>query len=293
LVAGGDEPALEVTAPRGAVSVGERVPVRVAARGGDGWLWGELEVRAGELGPWEVVERPQPVSGTQPPEWQLVLAPMAVGDQPLPELAVTARPPDGAARTVTPVALPTVTVASVLPPDQEVAPAPLRDPVGAVGFPWEWVAPAALLLAPLAAVVAWWLRRRRAAAAADAAARVPPIIALEALLDELEARVGRAPAAGLCDQLALGLRGYLERRSGEPALEMTSFELRRMARRSRWPDLVQRSLHRTMGVADEVRFARRQVTDAALVEAISCARAAGRGLEQFLAEQEQPQEAAG
>jgi hypothetical protein len=65
---------------------------------------------------------------------------------------------------------------------------------------------------------------------------------------------------------------------------MTSFELRALARSSRWPEEVQRSLHQVMGVADRVRFARLRVADEELRTAISAARGAGRGLEGHLDE---------
>ena len=43
---------------------------------------------------------------------------------------------------------------------------------------------------------------------------------LEALVADLDGRVGRDPADGICDRLAAGLRRFLERRTGEPAEEM-------------------------------------------------------------------------
>ncbi len=282
----GEEPVLEVSAPPGTVSVGDRVPVRVAARGGDGWLWGEVAVEVGELGPWEVVEGPRAIAGARPPAWELVLAPMAVGDQPLPDLRATVRSPDGEARQVGPAGVPTVNVASVLPPDQEVEPAPLRDPVGVHGVPWEWLVPAAVALAPLLLAAAWWWRRTRRSAAGGRALRLPPFEALQALLDELGARVGREPAAGVCDRLAGGVRRYLEERSGAPALEMTSFELRVLARSSGWPEPAQRSLREVTGVVDSVRFARRPVVDGDLRRAIEAAGEAGRVVETFLSERE-------
>jgi hypothetical protein len=289
-VAGAADPSLQVEVSERAVSVGDRVPVRVKGAGAGDWLWGELAVEVPELGPWAVVDPPHAIAGAQPPAWELVLAAMAVGDQPLPTMTVTVRPPDGEPRVVTPTEMPVVTIASVLPPDQEVEPAPLRDPVGARGFPWEWLVPAVLALAPVMAVLVWWLRRRRAGAVDDPARRLPPIDQLEALLEELAARVGRDPAEGVCDQLASSVRCYLERRSGEPAQEMTSFELRGLARSSRWPDPVQRSLQRVMTVADGVRFARVRVADADLRHAIDEARAAGHGLEGHLAERQQSAE---
>jgi hypothetical protein len=181
----------------------------------------------------------------------------------------------------------------VLPADQEVEPAPIRDPVGVHGFPWEWVFPAVVAALPLIALIAWWLyRRRTAAAAADPSSLVPPLAQLEELLRQLEAAVGREPSEGVCDRLAWGFRRYLERRSGEPALEMTSYELRGLARRSRWPDGTQRSLHEVMQVVDGVRFGRRRVPEAQLRGAIGAAEIAGRGLEEHLTQPDNPEETA-
>jgi len=48
----GERPALEVTVPEAAVSVGDRVHVRVMARGGEDLMWGELEVGEGAEESW-------------------------------------------------------------------------------------------------------------------------------------------------------------------------------------------------------------------------------------------------
>jgi hypothetical protein len=288
-----EEPAtLEVVVPEGTVSVGDRVPVRVVARGGDGWLWGDLQVVVPTRGPWEVVDGPQTVVGTRPPAWQVELVPMELGEVALPSFQVTVRPPEGEPQNVTPASIPSVQVASVLPTDEQAEPAPLRDPVGVRGFPWEWLVPALLVLVPLLAVVAWWLRRRRSKIGTDPAVRLPPLEQLRALLEELEARVGREPAEGLCDRLAGGFRRYLESRTGEPALEMTSFELRGLARRNGWPESVQRSIHRVMEVADGVRFGRKRVVDAELKAAVLAAGEAATELEHHLDALEQRLEAA-
>lgn len=273
---------LEVVVPDGTVSVGDRVSVRVVARGGDGWLWGELQVTVPDRGPWEVVDGPSPVAGARPPVWQVVLAPMELGEVALPDFQVTVRPPGGEPRIVTPVSSPSLQVASVLPPDEPAEPAPLRDPVGVRGFPWEWLVPAVIVILPLVALLAWWLRRRKTKTEADPVLKLPPLEQLQVLLEELAARVGREPAEGLCDRLAGGFRRYLERRTGEPALEMTSFELRGLARRSGWPEAVQRSIHGVMVVADGVRFGRKRVSEAELKAAVLAAGEAANGLEHHL-----------
>ena len=286
------EPALELSLPTGPVTVGDRVPLRVQARGGEQWLWGELSVAVTADGPWAVVDGPHEVAGADPPAWQLTLAPMKTGTLPLPELRASVRPPDGAPRAVTASEAGSLEVASVLPAEGEAEPAPLRDPVGARGLPWEWLVPMLLVLVPALALQYWWLRRRRRAAAEEAEAAVPPLQQLEELARALEAELAGGPAEAICDRLAAGVRRYLERRTGEPAQEMTSFELRVLARRQGWPESVQRGLHRVTQLVDSVRFGRRRAGEGELGQAIGTAVEAARGLEQHLAPAEGPMEAA-
>ena len=268
--AGAVEPSLEVAAPSGPVAVGDRVPVHVQAHG-DGGMWGELTVRVSPDGPWAVVDGPREIEGSRPPAWELILVPLKVEQLALPEMTTTLRSEDGAVRTVAPVAASSVNVASVLPPDQEVEPAPLRNPLGVHGFPWEWVVPILLVLIPALAIQHWWLRRRRDRSIEDETSHLPPLEQLEVLVRELSETLGVTPAEQVCDRLASGFRRYLERRTGEPALEMTSFELRVLARDRRWPEPVQRALHRVMQVADGVRFGRRILPVAELLQAITAA----------------------
>jgi hypothetical protein len=277
-----EDPSLELSAPAQAVSVGDRVVVEIRARGGDGLLWGEPELQVEADGPWAVVEPPRAVAGAAPPVWQATLAPFKVGELELPEVAVSVRPAAGAPVTVVAATRPAVTVASVLS-DEAKDPAPLRDPVGVEGWPWEWLPPVLAVAVPLAALawLLWRLRRRRRGAVAAAPA-LPPLDELEAALAALAVRVGRDPAEGVCDRLAWILRNFLERRTGEPALEMTSFELRLAARRNAWPDAVRRDVQRAMEVADAVRFGRRAPAESELRSALDAARAGARLLEDHL-----------
>jgi hypothetical protein len=217
---------------------------------------------------------------------------MAVGTETLPEIAVSARPANAEPTVIRPEQMPEVTIASVLPTEGEAEPAPLRDPLGVGGFPWEWVVPAVVALLPFAALLMWWLSRRRPVDGGDPVYRLPPIDQLEELLGRLRTSVGREPAEGVCDRLAQGVRRYLERRSGEPALEMTSHELRGLARAGAWPDGVQRSLHHVLHVVDGVRFGRRRVADSELEGAIEAAAEVGRELEAFFTGLEETPEAA-
>jgi hypothetical protein len=288
--------ALEVTVPEGPVRVGDRVPVRVMARGGDELLWGELRVAVEPNGAWVVVEAPHEVEGTRPPAWEVVLAPLEVDELVLPVISATVRDPNGTAGEVTADDPPTVTVGSVLPQGDEVEPVPLRDPVGVSGFPWEWVVPLMVPLLVAGAAVAWWGRRRRTAIVQGEIPKLSPLAEIEALLDRLGERLGREPAEGICDRLAGGLRRYLERQSGEPAEDMTSFELRLLARRLGWSESVRRGLQDVMVVADSVRFGRVPADEAGLRRAVELARGAARDLDAQLiarADAEKAVEAAG
>ena len=65
-------------------------------------------------------------------------------------------------------------------------------------------------------------------------------------------------------------------------MEMTSSELRFMARRLGWPEAVQRGVHGAMDVADGVRFGKRGSTDSKLTGAVDAALAAAQSLEEHM-----------
>ena len=247
-------PSLEVTAAGKPVRIGDPVTLRVAARGGEDLLWGELRVAIKDRGSWMLVDGPREVEGARPPVWELVVAPLEVGELTLPSIAAGVRDSEGGAREVSAEDLPTVDVATVLPEGDDVKSVGLRDPEGVHGFPWEWVLPIGLPLLVVVGAVIWWGRRRRRAGPASIRPTIDPWPEFEDLLGRLEARVGREPAESICDRLAVGLRHYLGRQSGEPAADMTSFELRLLARRLQWPDGVQRGVQDVMRVVDRVRF---------------------------------------
>lgn len=274
--------ALEVTVSTDSVRIGDRVPVRVAARGGEGLMWGELRVGVEADGPWAVVDGPREAAGARPPVWELVLAPLEVGEISLPALGAGVRGPDGEVEEVGATELPTVNVVSVLPAEEEVQPAPLRDPLGVSGFPWEWVLPLAIPVIGAALAAVWWgsLRRRRGGVAGIMV--LAPFDELIALLDQLRGRIGREPGEGICDRLAAGLRHYLERASSQPAEEMTSFELRLLARKQGWPEDVQRGIQGVMGTVDRVRFGRVAADENELRRAIETSREVARCLEDHL-----------
>ncbi len=278
---------LEVTVSANSPRIGDRVPVRVTARGGEDLMWGELTVSIVAEGPWAVVDGPHEMTGARPPVWEFVLAPLEVGELSLPALGAGVRGPDGEVEEVAVLELPTVNVVSVLPAEEEVQPVPLRDPLGVGGFPWEWVLPLVIPTFGAALVFAWWLRRRRMRGDVAGVSVLAPLEELTALLDRLEGRIGREPGESICDRLAGGLRHYLERVSSEPAEEMTSFELRLLARKQEWPEDVQRGILGVMNVADRVRFGRFAADDSELQRTIETSRSVGRGLEDHCAVDEE------
>jgi len=292
LAAAKDPATLEVVVPEGPVRVGDRVPVRVTARGGDDLLWGELRVAVEPDGAWAMVETPREVEGARPPVWELVLAPLEVDELVLPVITARVRDADGAVGEITADGQPTVAVGSVLPEGDEVEPVPLRDPVGVSGFPWEWVLPLMVPVLALAAAVAWWVRRQRTTIAQGEIPALSPLAEIEALLDRLGERLGREPAEGVCDRLAAGMRRYLERQSEQPAEDMTSFELRLMARRLGWSESVRRGLQDVMAVADSVRFGRIPTDESRLRLAVDLARSVARDLDTQLIARAEAEEAA-
>lgn len=273
--AGAPGDGLEVRVPEGPVAVGDRVQVTVTAPGGPR-RWASPEV-AGDPDTWAAAGSPEELG---PGQWRLELVPLRTGTLPLPEIRV--RTADGAS-LVAPAGAAEVEVASVLPPGATPPPpAPLRDPVGVHGPPWEWLPPVLALLLPLGGL-AWLVRRRlRRKGPADAAGRVPelpPLKELEGALRDIRARLASVPAEESCDRLAAALRRYLERRLGEPAMEMTSFELFRLARSRGWPSPRQAALRRVLETADRVRFARARVPRAELEAAVETAGDLARALE--------------
>jgi hypothetical protein len=274
-----EQTSLSVVAPDGQFTVGDTVSVRVSAQGGVDVMWGELSVRVSDGGPWVLAGGPDEVPGSSPPVWEVDLVALEVGDLELPAFAAGLRSSQGEVSTVSASNLPVVTVSSVLGDEDDGVPAPLRDPLGVRGFPWEWVGPLFVALSPFLVAAALWWRRRQTLGDPDIS-QLPPFEELERDLEDIRSRIGREPAGIVCDRLATGLRRYLERRSGEPAAEMTSHELRVLARRESWPSTVQTELPRVFGVADGVRFGRRPATDAELMQGRDSAFELGQSLEE-------------
>ncbi len=263
-------------AGRGPFAVGDRIEVTVTAPPGPR-TWKAPELAGGADDAWAVAGEPRMV---EPGRWTMELVPLRTGTLPLPGLVVR----DAAGTAVSaPPGSASVEVTSVLPPGTAVpTPDPLRAPVGVRGLPWEWVPPVLALLLPLA-FVAWVIARRRRqrvpGGVGDAAPELPPIQELERALAAIRRDLGKEPAAATCDRLAAAVRRYLERRLGEPAMEMTTFELKRMARRHGWPHGLQHALTRALETADRVRFARAKLSQAELAGAVASAEDLGRALE--------------
>lgn len=278
-------PGLTIGVPPRKLTVGDRLPVRITAQGGPGLLWGTPTVAvSGSGATWAVVQKPHPIPQAQPPAWDMVLVPLAVGKLALPSVSVSVRDARGSVSKVTADHLPEVTVASVLPPGGKIPPAPLDDPVGVRGFPWEWIPPVLAGLLPLAllGMFLWWRRKKRQRGTRERAVHVPPLDELRMALDRIGHQIGHRPLDEICDQLAASVRRFLKRRTGESAMEMTTFELTRLARQRGWPAGVQRGIQDALGLSDAVRFARRETAEEAVRAAVRAAGEAASELDELL-----------
>lgn len=273
---------LDVQVAEQAFTVGDSISVRVLARGGQDLLWGELTARIGNDDAWAVTGGPHEIPGSSPPAWEVTLVPLKVGELDLPAFEAGVRVQGSEPESVTAEAVVKVTVASVLGPEDAGEPAPLKGPLGVQGFPWEWVLPIAVVILPIIGLLIWWWRRRGAGEGGAAVTRLAPIEELRQLLQDLGTRIGREPTEVVCDRLASGVRNYLERRTGEPAAEMTSHELQVLARRAGWPGEVQGALLKVTRVADGARFGRVPTGDGELDATRELTLHLGRSLEEFL-----------
>jgi hypothetical protein len=212
----------------------------------------------------------------------MVMVPLAVGELELPPVTVSVRDQSGS-RQVRSASSPVVSITSVLPEDEAPEPAPLRDPLGVGGFPWEWVVPLSVPMLVVVSLLAMLGRRMRGShSVAGSPAEAPPLDELEAVLVRLEERVGCEPAEGICDRLAFALRHYLQRQSGRPAEDMTSFELRQLVRKLQWPDETRRGVLEVTATVDRVRFAREAADEHELRQALAIARTLARAVDEHL-----------
>ena len=171
-----------------------------------------------------------------------------------------------------------LTVASRLPPDQkpdEIAPKtdkPVRIPAWPAKY---WVALAATV-ALAAALVAWLVsrRRRRAAGAEPQAPAIPPGEELRLALARLA-----ATAEGLGDDardfysdLTHAVKRFLERATGEPVLEWTTFETVRRLREKGFDFPREVAFPDLLASADHVKFGKGAATREDARQALARAR---------------------
>jgi hypothetical protein len=293
------------------VSIGDRVVVTYTAR-----------IPAGASLKLDALVTPAPEEGKGPPggavleyespappkvemgktgdffEWSQTVAlfPFAAGTVQVPGPHYTFEEEPGNKVDLRPPTL-ELTVASRLPPDQkpeEIAPKtdkPVRIPAWPAKY---WVALAAGV-ALGAALVAWLVsRRRKAAGAEQGAPAIPPGEELRLALSRLA-----AAAEGLGDdardfysELTHSVKRFLERVTGEPVLEWTTFEtVRRMRekgfdfpREAAFPDL--------LASADRVKFGKGAATREDARQALARARLLLDDVEARQRAQEEAQEKA-
>ncbi|MCM3875638.1 MAG: hypothetical protein NEA02_04390 [Thermoanaerobaculia bacterium] len=278
---GEEGPTFSATVDRASVSLGDRVVVTYSAR-----------IPAGSTLTLDALVTPAPAEGARPPggavlefespaaptltksktgdsfEWSQTVAlfPFSAGTVSVPGPHYTFEESSlGRKLDVRPPAV-ELTVASRLPPDQkpdEIAPKadkPVRIPAWPAKY---WVALAAGV-ALAASLVAWLVSRRRGktAAAEPAVPAIPPGEELRLALARLA-----AAAEGLGDdardfysELTHAVKRFLERATGDPVLEWTTFEtVRRLRERgfefpreAAFPDL--------LASADRVKFGKGAAT---------------------------------
>ncbi|MCU0292129.1 MAG: hypothetical protein MUF10_09100 [Thermoanaerobaculaceae bacterium] len=248
---------IEARASATEVTVGQSFTVEVTAQGPAGTTWTFPDRPGTEQVDLELVPA-TPETPSKPGTATYRGAVFALGEAQVPAIAVQYRLPGGQAGTAStePVAL---RIASVIPKGEtEPRPADLRPPVKLPIGTAFWVA-LGLAVVAIAALVAWLVRRRRkpVETAAPAVPETPPEVEARAALDQLAASglVEREEYRAFYIELAVIAKRYLERRLGEPVLEMTSAEVAALLRDHplAGPHLpVMRDL---MSAADWVKFA--------------------------------------
>ena len=271
-------PSFSATADRTSVSLGDRVVVTFAAR-----------IPAGATLALDALVTPAPEDGARPPggavlefespaaptltksktgdffEWSQTVAlfPFAAGTVRVPGPHYTfEETSSGRKLDVRPPDL-ELEVASRLPKNQkpeEIAPKtdkPVRIPAWPVKY---WVAGVALV----ASLVAWLVsrRRRKAAGAEPDAPAIPPGEELRLALAQLA-----AAAEGLGDdardfysELTHAVKRFLERATGEPVLEWTTFETVRRLREKGFDFPREAAFPDLLASADRVKFGKGDAT---------------------------------
>jgi len=306
-------PSFSATVDRASVSLGDRVVVTYAAK-----------LPAGATLTLDALVTPAPGEGARPPggavlefetpappvltksktgdffEWSQTVAlfPFAAGAVAVPGPHYTfEEPSSGRKLDVRPPDL-DLQVASRLPKDQkpeEIAPKtdkPARIPAWPAKY---WVALAAGV-ALVAALVAWLVsrRRRKAAGAEPGAPAIPPGEELRAALARLA-----AAAEGLGDdardfytELTHAVKRFLERATGEPVLEWTTFETVRRLRAKGFDFPSEAAFPDLLASADRVKFGKGAATREDARQALVRARLVLDDVEARQKAQEKEQEAA-
>jgi len=283
-------PSFSATADRTSVSLGDRVVVTFAAR-----------IPAGATLALDALVTPAPEDGARPPggavlefespaaptltksktgdffEWSQTVAlfPFAAGTVRVPGPHYTfEETSSGRKLDVRPPDL-ELEVASRLPKNQkpeEIAPKtdkPVRIPAWPVKY---WVAGVALV----ASLVAWLVsrRRRKAAGAEPDAPAIPPGEELRLALAQLA-----AAAEGLGDdardfysELTHAVKRFLERATGEPVLEWTTFETVRRLREKGFDFPREAAFPDLLASADRVKFGKGDATREDAQQALARAR---------------------
>jgi len=286
-------PSFSATADRTSVSLGDRVVVTFAAR-----------IPAGATLALDALVTPAPEDGARPPggavlefespaaptltksktgdffEWSQTVAlfPFAAGTVRVPGPHYTfEESSSGRKLDVRPPDL-ELEVASRLPKDQkpeEIAPKtdkPVRIPAWPAKY---WVALAAGV-ALVASLVAWLVsrRRRKAAGAEPDAPAIPPGEELRLALARLA-----AAAEGLGDdardfysELTHAVKRFLERATGEPVLEWTTFETVRRLREKGFDFPREAAFPDLLASADRVKFGKGDATREDAQQALARAR---------------------
>ena len=183
---------------------------------------------------WNVAEGWRPVKGNDsaPPGWiwMASLQSFDLGDQQLPNVTVVYPNARGLLENEE-ARIPSVFISGILPPKTEPAAKPARGVADISGSIWPYAL--ALGLICLAAAAGYFLLRRNRRSEGDvghtAHEAVPQLCAEDWALSEIERRRGMEPcisgeSKAIATMASDVMRGYLERRYGIAALEMTTYE---------------------------------------------------------------------
>ncbi len=285
---------ISATVDHASVSLGDRVVVTYAAR-----------IPAGATLTLDALVTPAPEEGARPPggavlefenpspptvaksatgdlfEWRQAVAlfPFQAGtvSVPGPHYSFKESPSSSSSVDVRP---PTVelTVASRLPKDQKPDQlAPKADkPVRIPAWPASWWVALGVGAALVAALVAWLVARRRRKAALPEAAEppIPPGEELRLALARLAAAAEELgdDARGFYSELTYAVKRFLERVTGDPVLEWTTFETVRRLREKGFEFPREAAFPELLASADRVKFGKGPATRADAREALVRAR---------------------